>query len=147
MDIIGIIANAIKNRKKEIVSFIISHGGTVNLRDSDVRIGDELSSVLYSSPKNREEFSVFISSLKAEGDATGGSDVGGILDSITGIYGAVIGTAAGGGGPTAADQLRLQLINSNIEKESSANTTNIVVIVLLMLVMFVIGFLVYKKYQ
>ncbi len=141
MDIIGIIANAIRSKRNEVINFVISHGGSINTGDSDVRVGDELSKVLYLSQKNREDFARLISGSNAEGDTSS------ILDSITGIYGAVIGTAAGGGGPTAADQLRLQLINSNIEKESSAATTNIVVIVLLMLVMLVIGFLIYKKYQ
>lgn len=82
MDIISLIASAIKSKRKEVVNFIISHGGSINLNDSDVRIGDELSKVLSSSQKNREDFATILSGKNISNND--GSDWGSWFKGITG---------------------------------------------------------------
>lgn len=151
MDIISLIASAIKNKRKEVVNFIISHGGSINLNDSDVRIGDELSKVLSSSQKNRQDFALILSGKNisnADDPKDTFSDVfSAITGGLTGIFGTVGDIAAGGSGPTGADMLRMQLINQNIERDKKASATITIAIIALFVVMLVIGFLIYKKYQ
>jgi general stress protein CsbA len=70
--IINKIVALIKKRKAEAVKFIISHGGSVKKTDSDIIVGQKLSSVLSSSgPKTKEDFAKLLheSSLQADGDA------------------------------------------------------------------------------
>ncbi len=187
MDIIGIIASAIRSKKKEVIAFILRNGGSVNASDSDVRIGDELSKVLSSSSKARVEFSALLSGANisnAPGDApvtvattttpaaeednswsTWFSSISGssstdsetstdksaanasMLSSITGLFGTVITAAGDSGGTSGSDQLRMQLINANIARDSAATTTTTLAIVGLVVIMLIVGFLIFKKYQ
>lgn len=74
--IINKIVALIKKRKAEAIKFIMSHGGSVKKTDSDVIIGQKLSSVLSASnQKTKEDFAKLLhsSSLQADGDAA--SDV------------------------------------------------------------------------
>ncbi len=151
MDIISLIASAITNRKKEVINFIISHGGSINKGDSDVKIGDELSSLLSASDSNRNDFAKLLSSSSsAEGDTTGDAFskvFSSVAGGLTGIFGTVGGIAAGSSAATASDQLRMQLINANIEEDKRSSSTITIAIIALFVVMIAIGFLIYKKYQ
>ncbi len=144
-DLIKRIALSIKNNKGKIVSFIQANGGSIKNNDSDVKIGNELTKVLRKESTHKEFSSILSGSNISNADPapTGG---GGLLSGISSAVSSIFG-AASGGGATASDTLRLQLINQNIARDKAASSTITIAIIVLLVVMLIIGFLVYKKYN
>ncbi len=143
-DLIKRIALSIKNNKGKIVSFIQANGGSIKNNDSDVKIGNELTKVLRKESTHKEFSSILSGSNISNADepAAGGGLLSGISSAVSSIFG-----AASGGGATASDTLRLQLINQNIARDKAASSTITIAIIVLLVVMLIIGFLVYKKYN
>jgi hypothetical protein len=136
------IVGAIKNRRKQVVSFISSKGGSVKKTDSDVAVGKELSKVLANNKKNQDEFVLALKPMNASGIdpiSVIGSSISDIFTSSTNRK-----TAEQQG----SDAITLALINAGIAKDSNnSNTPLIIGAIAAFMILGLVGFLIYKKYS
>lgn len=134
---VNVIVGAIKNRKKDVVSFINSHGGSIKKTDSDIRVGQELSKVLRGSKKNIEEFSALIEK--------GNSFLPVLISGITSMLGSSAQKAQSA--QAGSDAITLQLINAGIQKQSATNWPLIISLIIIGIIFIIIGYLIFKKYN
>ncbi len=126
---IGDAVYAIKNKKKQVVSFVQKNGGVIKRGDSDVKLGKELTRLMSTpTPVMEKEFSVIVGRSKS-------NSILGIDDLISGATNLITAknqqqTSAQAG----QDAITLALINAGASKGSSGNTSLYIALGILALV-------------
>jgi hypothetical protein len=131
---VDIIVSTIKNKRRKVEKFLVSHGKAVRRTDTDVSVGKKFSELLREKPREVKAF------LESESNFLGLA-IGSLTDIIGSGKDAKISEQQG------QDAITLALINAGISKSKPDNTTTYVAFGLLGLILIIIGILLYLKYK
>lgn len=139
--VVGKIVYAIKNRKQEVVDFLIKYGQPVKKSDGDVEIGKYLSKVLSSNRGSIDDFAKLLAANPSSFDPV-------TLTAIAGTLGNLFtkGKEQQIAEQQGSDAITLALINAGTQKKET-NWVLISGIIILGIVLIIIGILLYKKYS
>lgn len=138
---VGKIVYAIKNRRQEVVDFLIKYGQPVKKSDSDVQIGKYLSSTLSSNRSAIDDFAKLLAANPSSFDPI-------TLTALAGSLGNIFtkGKEQQIAEQQGSDAITLALINAGTQKKET-NWVLIAGVVTLGIVLIIIGILLYRKYS
>ncbi len=137
---IGDAVYAIKNKKKQVVSFVQKYGGAVKRGDSNIKLGKELTRLMSTpTPAMEKEFSAIVGRSKS-------NSLFGIDDLVAGATNLITAkkqqqTAA----QTGQDAITLALINAGASKGTGNTSLYIALGILALVIVGVVVLIIVKS--